>query len=186
MRRSKMDREEALRLVKEKVKTKNLVKHMLAAEACMRHLARKLGGDEDLWGLAGLLHDLDYEFTKEDPERHGLMSADMLKDSDLPEDVIGAIKAHAGHAERYTTMAKVLYAVDPLTGLIVAATLMHPQRSLEAVDTRFVLNRFKEKSFARGANRDQIRSCEELGLPLEEFISLCLEAMKGIREELGL
>lgn len=181
-----MDREDALRLVKEKVKTRNLIKHMLATEACMKRLARKLGQDEDLWSLAGLLHDLDYEFTKEEPERHGLMSADMLKDSDLPEDVIEAIKAHAGHVERRTLMAKALYAVDPLTGLIVAATLMHPQRSLEAVDTKFVLNRFKEKSFARGANRDQIRSCEELGLSLQEFISLCLEAMKEIREELGL
>lgn len=180
-----MDREGALRLVREKVKTKNLVKHMLAAEACMRHLARKLGEDEDLWGLAGLLHDLDYESTKEDPERHGLMSAEMLQ-GEVPQQVLEAIKAHAGHAERRSPMAKALYAVDPLTGLIVAATLMHPKKSIEAVDTRFVLNRFKEKSFARGANRDQIRSCEELGISLEDFISLCLEAMKGVRKELEL
>jgi len=184
-REEPMEREEALRLVKEEVKTKNLVKHMLAAEACMRRLARELEEDEESWGLAGLLHDLDYESTKDDPQRHGLVTAEMLQGK-VSKEIIEAIKAHARHAERRTRMAKALYAVDPLTGLIVAATLMHPERRLEAVDTRFVLNRFKEKSFARGANREQIRSCEELGIPLERFITLCLEAMKGIKEKLGL
>jgi len=181
-----MEREEALELVKAEVKTKNLVKHMLAVEACMRRLATELGEDEEMWGLAGLLHDLDYEYTKDAPERHALMAVEMLKDKGLPDEVLEAIKAHAGHAERKTSMAKALYAADPLTGLIVAATLMHPEKDLGAVDARFVLNRFKERSFARGANRDQIRSCEELGIPLDRFIELCLEAMRGIKEELGL
>ncbi|RLA85025.1 MAG: phosphohydrolase [Deltaproteobacteria bacterium] len=180
-----MERQTALAMVREKVKNQNLVKHMLAVEACMRELARHFGQDEELWGLAGLLHDLDYDLTKDRPEEHGLRTAEMLSGK-VPEEIITAIKAHADKAPRESLMAKALYAVDPLTGLIVAATLMHPKRRLEAVDERFVMNRFKEKSFARGANREQIRSCEEIGLSLEEFISICLRAMKSIDQELGL
>lgn len=180
-----MDRGEALALVRERVSSPNLVKHMLACEACMRHLARRFGEDEEVWGLAGLLHDLDYDLTKDDFERHGLLAAEMLSGL-VPEGVLGAIKAHAEKAPRDTLMAKALYAVDPLTGLIVASALMHPKRSIEGVDVPFVMNRFKERSFARGANREQIRTCEELGLTLEEFVGICLDAMKSIREDLGL
>lgn len=180
-----MEREKALELVRQKVGNKNLIKHMLAAEACMRHLARLFGEDEDLWGLAGLLHDLDYDLTKEDFQGHGLRTAEMLSGL-VPEEVLEAIKAHAGKAPCSTLMAKALYAVDPLTGLIVAATLMHPDRKLVAVDVGFVINRFKEKGFAKGANRDQIKSCVDLGLELEKFIEVCLDAMKEIHDQLGL
>lgn len=180
-----MDREKALRLVEENLKTPNLRKHLLAVEACMRKLARHFGQDEELWGLTGLLHDLDYEYTKDKPEEHGLKTAEMLAGK-VPPEVIEAIKAHAGKAPVDGLMAQALFAVDPLTGLIVAAALMHPQRRLEALDETFVLNRFKEKGFARGANREQIRNCEKLGLSLQEFISLSLSAMKEIAEELGL
>jgi len=181
-----MQREEALDLVKGRLKNKNLVKHCLAVEVCMRKLAQEFGENQDLWGLAGLLHDLDYEETKDDFSQHGFVTAEILKERDINAEVIEAIKSHPGHIERKTKMAKALYAVDPLTGLIVASALMHPEKRLEALDVQFVLNRFKEKSFARGANREQIKSCGELGLSLEKFIDISLKAMKEISRELGL
>ncbi|RKY39283.1 MAG: phosphohydrolase [Candidatus Omnitrophota bacterium] len=181
-----MFRKEALKLLEERLKSKNLVKHSLAVEACMRRLAKEFGEDPDLWGLAGLLHDLDYEDTKDDFCRHGFVTAEFLKEKGIDRQIIEAIEAHPGHIERKTKMAKALYAVDPLTGLIIASCLMHPEKKLKALDTQFVINRFREKSFARGANREQIRSCQELGIALSEFISICLEAMKGISKELGL
>lgn len=181
-----MKREEALDLVKLKLKNNNLIKHSLAVEACMRKLAQKFSGNKEIWGLAGLLHDLDYEETKDNFSKHGFVTAEILEEKGVNKDIIEAIKAHPGHIERKTNMAKALYAVDPLTGLIVAAALMHPQKKLEALDLQFVLNRFKERSFARGANREQIKSCSDLGLGLEEFISVCLEAMKEISGDLGL
>ncbi len=181
-----MERQEALDLVKLKLDNKNLTKHSLAVEACMRELAQKFGENQNAWGLAGLLHDLDYEETKDDFSKHGFITAEILEGKGVNEEIIEAIKAHPGHIERKTKMAKALYAVDPLTGLIVAAALMHPQKKLEAVNTEFILNRFKEKSFARGANREQIKSCMELGLSLEEFITISLEAMCKISNEIGL
>jgi len=181
-----MNRREALELLKSTLKNERLLKHSLAVEACMREIARKFGEDEEKWGLAGLLHDLDYEITKEDFPRHGFVTAEILKEKGVGEEIMDAIKAHPGHIPPTTRMGKALYAVDPLTGLIVASALMHPQKSLEYVDVRFVLNRFKEKSFARGANREQIKSCRELGFNLEEFVEICLIAMKKIHKELGL
>ena len=181
-----MTREEALKLVNEKVSNKNLRKHMLATEAVMRHLARKLGEDEDLWALTGLLHDLDYDQTVNDFPRHGLITAEMLAEADVPEEAIYAIKSHPGHFPRKSVLDKALYAVDPITGLIVAAALMHPTKRLKNVDTDFVERRFKEKRFAAGADRDQIRSCGDFDLTLKDFIALSLEAMQGICEALGL
>ncbi|ACI18617.1 HD domain-containing protein [Dictyoglomus thermophilum] len=183
-----MNREEALTKVKKYVKNKNLIKHMLATESIMRALAKRFNEDEEKWGLAGLLHDIDYELTEKEPEKHSLLAEELLKDDNLPEDVIEAIKAHneIHQLPRETLLAKALYAVDPLTGLIVAAALIHPEKKLAPLDVNFILNRFKEKSFARGANREQIKTCEEFGLSLEEFINIGLEAMKSISDELGL
>jgi len=181
-----MTRDKALQMIKEKVSNKNLQKHMLATEAVMRLLARRMDEDEALWGLAGLLHDLDYDQTVNDFPKHGLLTAEMLEKTDVPEQAIYAIKSHPGHFPRKSALDKALYAVDPVTGLIVAAALMHPTKKLKNVDTDFVLRRFKEKRFAAGADRDQIRSCSELGFDLEDFVSLSLEAMQGIHQELGL
>jgi uncharacterized protein len=180
-----MNRGEALELVTTHVKNRNLVRHMLAVEAIMRDLAGRLGADPDLWGLAGLLHDLDYELSAEDPTRHGLMTAELLAGRDVEPSILQAIRAHVG-GERPATMDKALYVADRLTGLVVAAALIHPTRKLAAIDAEFVLHRFGEKRFAPGANRDEIRSCSELGMSLEEFISLGLRAMQGISGELGL
>ena len=181
-----MTKEEALKLIKSKVKNRNLVKHMLATEACMGFLADHFHADKDLWSLTGLLHDLDYDQTAKDPARHGMLGADMLAEMDVDDRIVYAVRAHADHVEARSMMDKALFAVDPLTGLIVAAALMHPTKKLENVDTQFVLNRFKEKRFAAGANRDTISTCESLGLSLEEFTSISLEAMQSVSDELGL
>jgi putative nucleotidyltransferase with HDIG domain len=181
-----MTREEAIELVKENVKTKNLRKHMIAAEACMRGLAGRLGGNEDDWAMAGLLHDLDYDRTVDDFPKHGFVTEEILQGRDVSAEIVSAIKAHTGHTPISSNMDLALYTVDPLTGLIVAAALMHPTKKINNVDVGFVMNRFKEKRFAAGANREQIRRCEELGLSLEEFVGICLASMQGVSDDLGL
>lgn len=183
-----MNREEALKLVKEKIKNENLIKHCLAAEACMRALANYFNEDEEKWGLAGLLHDIDYEETKNNPEKHSLLGAEMLEKMGLDKEITEAVKTHneVHGIKPETRMAKALYSVDPLTGLIVAAALVLPSRKLSDLTVENVLNRFKEKAFARGANREIIKKCEDVGLGLEEFIKICLEAMQRISQELGL
>ena len=183
-----MKREEALNLVKENIKQDNLVKHCLAVEAVMERLADYFDKGEKKWALAGLLHDIDYEETKDDEERHSIVGAEMLEDMGLSEDIVYAVKVHNGvHGlPRKSLMDKALYASDPLTGLIVASALIHPDKELEAVDTEFVMNRYEESSFAKGADREVIASCEEMGLELEEFIKLALEGMKSISDDLGL
>ncbi|MCD6443103.1 MAG: HD domain-containing protein [Thermotogae bacterium] len=181
-----MDREEALALVKKHVKNKNLVKHMIAVEAVMRELARRLNEDERIWGLAGLLHDIDYDLTYDKPEKHSIVAMDILKDYNLPKEILDAILAHSGKKKIETKIERAIYAADPITGLIVASALIHPDKKLAFIDTNFVLNRFKEKSFARGANREQIKSITELGLTLEEFVELSLNAMKSVSDDLGL
>jgi putative nucleotidyltransferase with HDIG domain len=181
-----LNREEALEFVISKVKNDRLVKHMLAVEAVMRALAERLGEDAGKWGLAGLVHDIDYDETVDNPENHGLIGADYLRERGVGEDITRAVKSHAGHTARVSIMDKALYAVDPLTGLIVAAALMHPSKKLDQVTPEFVMNRFKEKRFAAGADRDQIKTCTELGLELEEFVSIGLTAMQGVSAELGL
>lgn len=180
-----MTRKEAFELVEKEIKTKNLVKHCLAVEVSMRRLAKHFNEDEELWGLAGLLHDLDYEKTKDDFPKHGVTTAEMLENK-VDERIIYAIKAHPGHVEAKSRLDIALYAVDPLTGLIVAAALMHPDKKLLSIDRDFVMRRFKEKRFAAGANREQINACEKIGLSLKEFIGLVLEAMQEIHESLGL
>lgn len=184
-----MDREQALKEVKKRVKNRNLLKHMYAVEAVMRQLARKLDGPEEQWALAGLLHDIDYEETAQQPELHSLVGADILADLGVDEEIVWAVKVHnpAHGLERRSPLDRALHIADPLTGLIVAAALIHPEKKLAAIDSQFVLNRFGEKQFARGANREQIALCqEELGLSLEEFISIGLEAMQAIAVDLEL
>ncbi len=181
-----MNRGEALALLDQTINNTNLKKHMLACEACMRALAAHFGEDSEAWGLAGLLHDLDYDQTSQDFSQHGKVTVEMLKDKGLSEDILHAILAHPGHVEAISKMDQALYAVDPTTGLLVAAALMHPSKRLASVDVAFVMKRFREKRFAAGANRDQIQTCSRLGLGLEEFTGICLKAMQGIAEDLGL
>jgi hypothetical protein len=180
-----LNRQEALDLVKRHVGNRNLVKHMIAGEGVMRRLARHFDEDEDVWGLAGLLHDLDYAETVDDFSKHGFRTVEILQNYDVPPEILQAIKSHPGHVPRLTRMDHALYAVDPLTGLIVAAVLMHPQKKLAALDSDFIHRRFKEKRFAAGANRDQIRACSELGFDLEEFFQMGLDGMRDVADELG-
>jgi putative nucleotidyltransferase with HDIG domain len=181
-----MDRDEALTLVKQHLKNKNLVKHSLAVEACMRALAAKLGEDVETWGLAGILHDLDYEITEKSPELHTTETVKILTDLGIAPEIIQSIKAHAAMVPCQTQMDYAIFSIDPLTGLIIAATLMHPDKKLNSIDLGFVKRRYKEKSFARGARREEIEQIQEIGVELDEFISVCLEAMQGIDKDLGL
>jgi putative nucleotidyltransferase with HDIG domain len=181
-----MTRTEAYELVTAMVTNRNLLKHMLATEACLRGLARRLGEDEEKWGLAGLLHDVDYDQTKDDTSKHGLVGAEILTQKGVEPDIVQAVKAHVCAVPIQSKLDRALYAADPITGLIVAAALMHPTKKLASVDTEFVLRRYKEKKFAAGANREQIATCSELGLSLEEFTTVCVAAMQGLAPELGL
>lgn len=181
-----MKRDEAFELVKKHLKNKNLIKHSLAVEACMRAMAGKLTQDVEKWGLAGILHDLDYELTEKSPELHTTETVKILTELDVDSDVICTIQAHAGQITCKTDMEWCIFSIDPLTGLIIAATLMHPSKKLKEIDLGFIKRRYKEKSFARGARREDIEQIENVGMDLDEFISVCLEAMQGISEELGL
>lgn len=188
VRGDRVNREELVLEVKKRVRNKNLFKHILAVEAIMRALARHLDQDEERWGAAGLLHDIDYEKTKDDPHAHSLLSGDIAREMGFDDEIVDAVKAHneVHGLPRDTLMAKGLFCSDPLTGLIVAAALVSPGKSLSSIDTTFIMNRMKEKSFARGANRDIIGTCTELGFDVEGFVALGLEAMRDIQADLGL
>lgn len=181
-----MDREEALSLLREYTKNVNLVKHGLAVEAAMRAYARKFGEDEEKWGIAGLLHDLDYE---QFPDEHPLKGVEILEGRGAPFDLVHAVKAHADRTgvPRETKLDKALYAVDELTGLIVAVALVRPSKSLSEVTVESVKKKWGAKAFAKGVDRAAIKKgAEELGVELDEHIDLVIRAMQGIADDLGL
>ena len=184
-----MTREQAIKLVQEKIQNQNLIKHCLAAEVCMRELAEHFSEDPEVWGLTGLLHDIDYETTKDDPKQHSIVGAEILEKEGYEKEIVEAVKTHNethGIAPE-TKMAKAIYCVDPLTGLIVASTLVLPSKKIADLNAENVINRFGEKGFARGANREIIAKSEELlGLDLKQFVEICLKAMNKINSELGL
>jgi len=184
-----IDRNGALALLDEKTNTEWLLKHCFASEAVIRAMARRLGRDEELWGLIGLLHDLDFDETKETPEIHGVRTAEWLADSGLPDEALQAIRGHNAESlglERSSELDFSLSCSESITGLIVAAALVRPDRLLAGVKPKSIRKRMKEKAFARNVDRDQIRECEKAGVPVDEFIELALEAMKAIAGEIGL
>jgi len=183
-----MTRKEAIRIVDELVKSENIRKHLIACEAVMRALAEKFEPEKsDDWGLVGLLHDADYEATNKSVGQHTELVTEKLKEISAPQEIIDAVRGHADKVQRSTLMAKAIYAADELTGLIVAATLVRPDKKLASLTVESVLKRFREPAFARGANRDMIATCEnELDLPLLEFVNICLTAMQKINNQLGL
>lgn len=184
-----MERDEALTLLRSHVHKENLYKHCLASEAVMRALARRLGEDEHKWATAGLLHDLDAEETDDAPARHGPRAAAVLRDAGLNEESVRAILAHNAEAldmERSTRFEHALASAETITGLIVATALVYPDRKIAGVKPKSVLKRMKKKDFARNVNRDIIRECKELGLELDAFVRLSLDAMKSIADDLGL
>ncbi len=181
-------RDEAIALVRERIPNANLVNHCVATELIMRALAEHegLGADDvDRWGLAGLLHDLDYAETADDPARHGLVTAEELS-GQIDDEMLHAILAHAEKAPRESRMDIGLYAADPTTGFIVAAALVRPDKSLANVEVKSLKKRWKEGAFARGASRDQMATCEELGIERDEFLGIALDAMKARADEIGL
>lgn len=183
-----MEREQALEELKGRLKNENLIKHSLAVEAIMKELAFYFKEDIDKWGIAGLLHDIDYDKTADDPSKHSLVGAEILESLDVESSVVYAVRAHNDYhgIERKRKIDKALYCADPVSGLITASALILPSKKLKDVTVEFVLKRMDEKGFAKGANRDQIRSCEQLELSLEKFIEIALDAMKKISDDLGL
>ncbi len=185
-----MNREQALEAVKEFVKNKNSIKHMLAVEAVMRSLARRFGEDEEVWGVAGLVHDIDMEIVdyRNVPEEHGKKGADILKEKGFSAEIIDAALAHNKETgkKRETLLQKAIYCTDPLTGLIVASVLVLPSKKLADLSSENVLKRYKEKAFARGADREIIAACSEIDLSVEEFVKVGLTAMQEISDSLEL
>ncbi len=183
-----MTREEALNSIKANVDNANLIKHMLATEAIMRALAKRLGEDEEEWGLTGLLHDIDVELTQGDMHTHSKLGADLARELGASEAVVHAILCHneAHGIPRETKLDEALFCVDPLTGLITAAALVRPDKKLAGLEAKSVIKKFKQKGFAAGANRQQIALCSEIGIEFDQFIELGLAAMKAIAADLGL
>ena len=184
-----MEREEALDLLRSCVKNENMIKHCLASEAVVGAIAERLGNDRAKWALAGLLHDLDVEMTAADLRVHGLKTVKMLEERGLDTEILDAIRMHneEAHGEkRRMAFHHALAAGETITGLIVATALVYPDKKLASVKTKSILKRMKEKAFARSVDRDIIRECELIGIPLPEFADLSLNAMRSISDELGL
>lgn len=198
-----MIRDEAYQLMTQMLQSKNLQRHGLAVEAIMRVLCKELKNrlasqgvplepeefDEEEWVIVGLLHDADYELVEKDPTRHTLVTAEKLASQNVSDRIINGIKAHHDGIKksRDNLMESSVYAADELSGLITAAALVRPDKKLASLTPESVMKRFKEKSFAARANREQILACErELNIPLEEFVGIALKAMQGISRELGL
>lgn len=198
-----LTREQALVIVKKYLTNQNLLKHSFAAEAAMKAIYKKLyplpenatpeqviasKAMEDVWGITGLLHDADYEMSKDHPEKHGLLLFE--KEDGIPQDITYAIKAHNWENTLINPTSPMDWGIaccDQLTGLVVAAALIHPEKKLASINTDFIMNRFNEKTFAKGAKRESILLCEEkLGIPLREFVFIVLTSMQEISNELGL
>ena len=186
-------REDALALVQEYTASDSLRKHMLSVEAAMRAYAEKFGEDPERWGLTGLVHDFDYEkfpnASHSPTEEHPAEGVRILRSKGYPEDILQAILGHATYCgvPRETQMAKALFAVDELTGLITASALVKPSRSVHEVEASSVRKKMKDKAFARGVNRDDvINGAAELGVPLDEHIAFVIEAMRGVAPSIGL
>lgn len=191
-----MNRQQAYEILLKLIKNENLIKHHLACEAAMKTLYKRLtpktmqnAEDEEKWGIVGLLHDADYELSKNHPEKHTLILEEKLKDQIDPK-IMYAIKSHNWKFNNVAPKSMLdwsIFCVDELTGLIIAATLVHPDKKLSSLTLDFIMKRFNETSFAKGADRNQIKFCEkELSIPLNEFINLTLVSMQQIAPTLGL
>ncbi|MBS7251309.1 MAG: HDIG domain-containing protein [Candidatus Freyarchaeota archaeon] len=182
-----LTRNEALKMLNEHLKDDKLVKHVLAVEAIMRNLAKHLGEDEELWGIVGLIHDLDYQETMNSPGIHATKTVEYLQGL-VPPEVINAVKAHNyeyTHVQPQSRLEKGLICSDAVSGLIIAAALVMPDKKLEQVRVETLKKKFKDKTFAAATGRDRIRVCEEIGVPLSEFFRISLEALQKISGDLG-
>lgn len=182
-------RDEAFVLLKEHLKNEKLVSHCLASEAIMEALAEKFGEDKNLWGISGLLHDLDYELTADDPSSHGQVAAEILEKRGVLPLLADVIKKHNAEElglERTTVFEYALTCAESITGLIVATALVYPDKKIASVKSKSITKRMKTAHFARAVSRERIMECEKIDIPLNEFVQLSLTAMSGISEELGL
>ena len=189
MGKAGITREEAVKLMESYLQGESLRKHSYATEAVMKAVGEKLGHDPELWGIVGLLHDLDYNETKDQPSQHGLKTAEILKEKGVAGEVIDAIKAHNAEAlgiERKTDLDIGVTCSESITGMVIATTLVYPDKKISSVKPSSIIKRMKQKEFARSVNRDLIRKCEGLHLSLEEFAGLSLKAMGTISDLLGL
>lgn len=194
-----MKREDAFKLLNEMIKSPNLIRHGLAVEAIMKSLCRYLKEkhpelpesefNEEEWGVVGLLHDADYEIIEKDPKRHTVVTAEKLRELGVSERIIEGIRAHHWGVKptRDNIMEKAVFCADDTSGLIAACALVQPEKKLATVKRESVVKKFRNPSFAAGAKREQIESCEkDLDIPLEEFLGIALKAMQDISSELGL
>jgi putative nucleotidyltransferase with HDIG domain len=184
-----MTRDEGEKLLKSHVKSERMVAHCLASEAVLRALARRLGRDEEAWGLAGLLHDIDIEDVGGDISRHGLEAIPILKKAGVADEIVDAVMMHneiAAPAPRHTEFQHALAAGETITGLITAVTLVYPDKKITGVKVKSVTKRMKEKAFAASVNREIIMECGKIGLSLDEFATISVAAMQEIADRIGL
>ena len=175
-----LPRQQAIELLRQYIRNERMIFHSLASEAVMRAMAKRLGRDEEKWGQAGLLHDLDVELTNADPYTHGLETARILTEMGMDEDVVEAIKLHnemATNQPRTSEFHHALAAGETITGLIVATSLVYPDKKISSVKPRSVVKRMKEKAFAASVKRENIMECELIGIPIDEFAELAINAM---------
>ena len=183
-----MDREQTLEFLGRHVKTEMLMKHLIAVEAAMRGYARKFGDDPDRWGIAGLLHDFDWEICPT-PQDHPNFGAQILRDHGYPEEIIRAVLTHGDHTgiPRQSLLEHTLYAVDELSGFIRAVALVRPSKSLDDVTPQSVRRKMRDKGFARDVNRDDIvRGAEELGVDLDQHIAFVVDSLKPVAAQIDL
>jgi putative nucleotidyltransferase with HDIG domain len=182
-------RDQAMELLETYLQDPRLISHCVATEAIMRSLAGKYAEDETVWGLAGLLHDLDYRITGEDSATHGLETEKILSQKKVLPQILDVIKKHNAEGlklERTTRFEHALTCAETITGLIVATALVYPDKKLAGVKPKSITKRMKTPHFARAVSRERIMECEKMGMPLNDFVAFSLEAMKGVAGELGL
>ncbi|MFC1744208.1 HD domain-containing protein [Candidatus Riflebacteria bacterium] len=182
-------REKAFELVLRYIKTPNMIKHCLASEVVLAAIAERLGEEKETWAMAGLLHDLDVELTNADLKIHGTKTVEILKEAGVDREIIEAVRLHneiSSGETRRTKFQHALAAGETITGLITATALIYPDKKLASVKPKSITKRMKEKAFAASVNRDIIRECEKIDIPLPEFAELCLKAMCTISGTLGL
>ena len=178
-----LSREQAIELLHQYIKNDRMIFHSLASEAVLRAMARRLGRDEEKWGIAGLLHDLDVEITHADPKVHGLETARILNEMGFDPEITLAIKMHNEYATglpRTSEFQHALAAGETITGLILATSLVYPDKQISSVKPKSVTKRMKERAFAASVKRENILECELIGIPLEEFAELSIQAMTEI------
>jgi len=183
-----ISREEAVKLLNENITSENMLKHCYASEAVLRGIAKKLGRNEEEYGIAGLLHDIDVEITNADPRTHGPYAENLLKGK-ITDEMLDAIVMHnevATGKERSTEFQYALAAGETITGLITATTLVYPDKKIASVKPNSVTKRMKQKAFAASVKRENILECEKIGIPLEEFVEISIHSMSEISEVLGL